>query len=49
MQGVVILPGEMAGHGRNLMEVVYYCKRYVTMVAGPFLLAMTDVSGGDCQ
>ena len=40
---------EMAGHGRNLMEVVYYCKRHVTMVAVPFLLAVTDVSGGDCH
>ena len=39
--------GEMAGHGRNLMEVVYYCKRHVTMVAVPLLLAMTGVSGGD--
>ncbi len=49
MQGVVILPGEMAGHGRNLMEVVYYCKRHVTMAAVPFLQVMTDVSGGDCH
>ena len=49
MQGVVILPGEMAAHGRNLMEVVYYCMRHVTMVAVSFLLAMTDVSGGDCH
>jgi len=48
-KGVVILPGEMAVHGRNLMEVVYYCMRHVTMVAVPFLLAMTDGSGGDCH